>query len=248
MVATSDVAASGAGDVQRPEDMLNLNSRDRLAALFVLWVALVTVGIVLAFQNGNAAAANASERATVRPTTSRGIWDLVFKAGQRWILPASGGDPARLVVETFDLRRVEDADVVRLRWLYQANPKEKPVADPSPNTPTQLARTRRGVYFLRAEQDDRAIALALKSPPTNTDPPRLIDSMRTKGDSGPNVTRRRTEKGDVYCFGYGPGKDAGECEDVCFGEFCVSPEAGIVEVGGTFAPGYDTFRSAAADR
>jgi hypothetical protein len=223
-------------------------ARPRRLARSALVGSLFAVGAVVAFEGVNAGAYDAGAGAApARAPTDRGVWNAVFRAGQRWILSNGGGDSGRMIVETTDLRRVDGADVVRLRWLHQADATAKPKLDPNVDMPTQLARTPRGVYFLRAEQDDRAVALAIKGRPTHTDPPRLVDSMSTKGASAPNVTRRRSAKGDVYCFGRGPGKDAGECEDVCFGEFCVSTEAGVVEVGGTYAPGYDRFRAPGAE-
>lgn len=210
--------------------------------------SLLAVGAVVASHGVNAGASDSGAgAAAARAQTDPGVWNAVFRAGQRWILSNGGGDPGRMLVETTDLRRVDGADVVRLRWLYQADAAAKPKLDSNVIMPTQLARTPRGVYFLRAEQDDRAVALAIKGRPTHTDPPRLVDSMSTKGASAPSVTRRRSAKGDTYCFGHGPGKDAGECEDVCFGEFYVSTEAGIVEVGGTYAPGNDRFRAPGAE-
>jgi hypothetical protein len=47
-------------------------------------------------------------------------------------------------------------------------------------------------------------------------------------------------KGEV-CYGEGPGKDAGECEDVCFAELCVHPTHGLTGGGGTWWPDYSEY-------
>lgn len=38
------------------------------------------------------------------------------------------------------------------------------------------------------------------------------------------------------CYGVGPGKDSGECEDVCFVDFCVHPKHGLTGGAGTWWP------------
>jgi hypothetical protein len=45
------------------------------------------------------------------------------------------------------------------------------------------------------------------------------------------------------CFGEAidPGPDG--CEDICFAEMCVSPDKGLVEIEGLWAPGYSIFEA-----
>lgn len=51
------------------------------------------------------------------------------------------------------------------------------------------------------------------------------------------------ERDGVFCYGEGPGPDAGECEDVCFAELCVSAKGGIVQGAGTWWPNYEVYNA-----
>ena len=44
------------------------------------------------------------------------------------------------------------------------------------------------------------------------------------------------------CYGMGPGKDSGECEDVCFFEVCVHPKHGLTGGSGTWWPDFGEFQ------
>jgi hypothetical protein len=43
------------------------------------------------------------------------------------------------------------------------------------------------------------------------------------------------------CYGLGPRKDAGECEDVCYTELCVHPKHGLTGGSGTWWPDFSMF-------
>jgi hypothetical protein len=48
--------------------------------------------------------------------------------------------------------------------------------------------------------------------------------------------------GGEKCYGMGPGKDAGECEDVCYVEVCVHPKHGLTGGSGTWWPDFGIFQ------
>jgi hypothetical protein len=43
------------------------------------------------------------------------------------------------------------------------------------------------------------------------------------------------------CYGWGPEEGAPDCEDVCFAQLCVDPEAGLTGGEGMWWPGYSMF-------
>jgi hypothetical protein len=47
-------------------------------------------------------------------------------------------------------------------------------------------------------------------------------------------------KGEV-CYGEGPGKNSGECEDVCFAELCVHPTHGLTGGSGKWWPNWSEY-------
>jgi|GEM_PF-2467374 len=85
-----------------------------------------------------------------------------------------------------------------------------------------------GVWFVIEGQDDDAETV-FAGPPGF---PAGIDKTLHGGDYD---VRTRQPDGTV-CYGWEPGPDAGECDDVCFGELCVAPGKGIVSGQGTWWP------------
>jgi hypothetical protein len=49
-------------------------------------------------------------------------------------------------------------------------------------------------------------------------------------------------------MGWEPLPGAGDCDDTCFGELCISAKNGPVELSGTWVPGYGSFVRDGYDR
>jgi len=131
-------------------------------------------------------------------------------------------------IRNYDVRTVGSAQVARLAW-------EAPDYEVDDSTlPTQVALTKDGVYFLSAHLNDKQIASVLGEHPTYHDPPQTI-TPQTRSD-GRYLMWQDTRNDRIFCIGDGPLANAPECDDVCFSEFCVSPENGIVSLSGHWAP------------
>lgn len=57
-----------------------------------------------------------------------------------------------------------------------------------------------------------------------------------RGDYSLYIHDRGGNLAGEKCYGVGPGKDSGECEDICFVEFCVHPKHGLTGGAGTWWP------------
>jgi hypothetical protein len=168
------------------------------------------------------------------PKLAPGVWKPLLQPNQKWVLKnGDEKDPAQIIVETYDVRKVGDADVARLRWTHTWE-KEHSVVEQG--APTQIALGKGGVWFLSAEADDKAVAAALKKKADYADPPQLWKEMSRR--DGRAVTQEQGNGGKwMICIEDGPPKGAGECEDVCFASFCFADE-GIVKLDGTWSPSY----------
>jgi hypothetical protein len=171
------------------------------------------------------------------PSTNKGFWKVLVKPKAKWVLHQTIGDDkkATVTVETYDVRTIDGADVARLRWtVVSGDGKYKEdAATGGSQTPTQVAVTAKGAYFLTADMDDAKVSKALKGKPSRSDPPKAYKG--TKKNSG----RYLTVSGDVVCMGEEPLPGAGDCEDVCEGEVCYSATDGVISMHGTLAPNHD---------
>ena len=169
----------------------------------------------------------------------KGFWKALIKPNARWRLPSAFvSKPAdAVVVETYDARKIGSADVARLRWMHVYEGGKDDVSDEVPFT--QVAVTDAGLYILDKNDNDVAIAEALKRKPSRSDPPRPYKG--TAKNSGRYLRVDNAQGGQIACIGQGPEPGAGECDDVCYGELCVSPEAGVVTLDGSWAPNHDLY-------
>jgi hypothetical protein len=174
---------------------------------------------------------------------AKGFWKALVKPNAKWVLKdtmAEKGPVAQIVVETYDVRKVGEADVARLRWTYVEG-KEKHDYDRCGGCFTQVAVTAAGLYILGKEQDDGQVAEELKHKPSRSDPPKPYEA--TKRNEGRYLNLDTSDPaGAVACLGSGlpPGM---ECEDgTCFGEVCVSSSKGVVAVEGNYTPTEGPFR------
>lgn len=198
-----------------------------MRACFV-WVALCWFFLQSAF----------ADMAPDRPY--RGFWQVLVAAKKKWTLNASKDTTgeyarARLVVETYDVRKVGDADVARLRWtlFWGAGKKQekRDVGNSAEGRYTQLAVTRDGLYVLSHDMDDDKIKEALKKKPSRSDPPK--EYKGTKQNDGRFL---RFDGTTIACMGFEPLPGAGDCPDLCEGEVCFSRDDGVVSVDGKWSP------------
>ena len=204
----------------------------------------VSSALVAAMVLGLWAAPSAAEP----PKMPKGTWKVLVSPKARWTLVevdrtgAKGKKLDRIVVETYDVRKVGVADVARLRWTLVSGKEKSDLGRSDSGCYTQVAVTDAGLYLLDAAQDDAAVAEALKQKPSRSDPPKpYAGTMRNEGRY---LKIYDTPHGPIACLGSGPLPDAGDCDDVCYGEVCISPTAGVVQLGGQWAPNYDLFAQA----
>jgi hypothetical protein len=176
----------------------------------------------------------------------KGFWKVLVKPNARWVLPNTiTKDPKdTLVVETYDVRKVRDADVARPRVTHTTKDGKTDATNQLPFS--QVALTEAGIYLLNALDDDAAVLAALKHKPSRSNPPREYGP--TSRNSGRYLSFERRGVSTLVCTGYQPLPDAGECEDTCFGSVCISAEEGVVKVDGTYAPDNDAFEAAKGGR
>jgi hypothetical protein len=167
----------------------------------------------------------------------RGFWKVLVTPKAKWTLVDTIGEkksPGRIVVETYDVRKVGAADVARLRWTRIWGPAKDDREDYGSSGEgryTQVAVTPAGLYILSADMDDAKIAEALKRKPSRSDPPKAYKS--SKQNEGRYL---RVEGDDLVCMGYEPLPGAPDCADTCEGEACYSSTRGPVKLSGTWAP------------
>jgi hypothetical protein len=167
---------------------------------------------------------------------AKGFWKLLVQPGARWVLEphAEEGMAApseKITIETYDVRRIGDADVARLRWTVVTGKDSQSYNDGADDLITQVAVTEKGLYLLRSEMDDAAVTAALTKAPSRSDPPKAYKG--TKLNRGRYL--RVAELG-IVCMGWSHVDGDGECEERCEGEICIAPTDGIVSLDGTYVP------------
>ena len=165
-----------------------------------------------------------------------GFWKILVKPGAKWVLEPHGEAGAniptsKIAIETYDVRKVGAGDVARLRWTEVDGKDTRPYNDGADDLITQVAVTDKGMYLLRADMDDAAVAKALEKPPSRSDPPKPYKG--TKHNQGRYL--RVAELG-IVCMGWSHVEGDGECEERCEGEVCISAADGIVSMDGTYVP------------
>lgn len=209
-----------------------------------------SVGLVIfAFVAGSGAPASADKRpkrarskprpaAKTEPQPGKGFWKVLVQPHAKWTLymfgeiePARDSDhhPPPITIETYDVRKVGDADVARLRWR-QGDSTESALAFTHAPRLDQFAVTPAGLYLLNADMDDAQIAEALQGKPSRSDPPKPYKGTKL------NEGRYLEIRDGMVCLGQGPTPDAPDCEDTCDGDVCISATDGIVRLEGNWAP------------
>ena len=171
------------------------------------------------------------------------FWKILVKPKAKWVLKRETTDKTskeRVEVETYDVRKVGDADVARLRWTHFApDGTKEDIGGTDNGKPTQVAVTAAGLFLLNAENDDAKVAERLKGKASRSSPPKAYAG--TKQNNGRYLS---IDAAGTVCMGFGPTKDSEqECEDTCEGEVCISETRGVVELSGTYAPAFEIFKA-----
>jgi hypothetical protein len=164
------------------------------------------------------------------------VWAGVLSGGATYTL--SGGGGQTLVATAVDARALGKGRTVRLKWTIGG-------ADHA-GAPSQVAADAEAVHLLDASLEDADVVDALAAPSPWPRHSRSVP-VQTRVD-GLYAQVWRGADDVVVCYGEGPPPDAPPCEDVCFAEMCVSPRGGVVELGGTWAPNFETYTAAGYER
>jgi hypothetical protein len=183
------------------------------------------------------AVADKKKPAAKAPVIGKGFWKILVKPNAKWVLHSSEQPKGSITVETYDVRKVDGADVARIRWTFSSDGKEKEDISEDGAKPAQVAVTDKGIYFLSGKADDAKVSVALKTlkKPTRSDPPKPYEP--TKLNNGRYLA---INPEGFVCMGY--QNLTGECADTCEGWVCISPTDGVTEISGTYAPNLDTWK------
>lgn len=173
---------------------------------------------------------------------SKDFWKVLVKPGAKWKLDNTTIDDPKyknsILVETYDVRKVGDADVARIRWTHvQADGSKVDIGDTANGKPTQVAVTDKGLFLLNATNDDAKVAERLKEKPSRSTPPKAYEGNKKNGGRYLSIS-----DDGVVCMGEAP-RSPDQCEDTCDGWVCISETDGVTEVSGTMAPNLDHFAS-----
>jgi hypothetical protein len=171
------------------------------------------------------------------------FYKILVKPSAKWEVWREGagkGGKERIVVETYDVRKVGDADVARIRWTHHLpDGTKEDIGATDSGKPTQVAVTPAGLFLLNAENDDAKVAERLKGKPSRSSPPKAY-----AGTNKNNGRYLSIDNAGTVCMGFAPLKDEErECEDTCEGEVCISATRGVVELSGTYAPSFEIFKA-----
>lgn len=167
----------------------------------------------------------------------KGFWRVLAQPNQKWELvewnpPDSAKPdhaPNKLTITTYDVRKLDGADVARLKWSLNGS-DDNALQFTNAGPLTQIAVTDAGAYLFYASADDAKIRAALKGKPSRSDPPKPYRATKL------NEGRYLTVQDGLVCMGYEPLPDAPECEEVCGASVCIAADEGIVMLDGSWAP------------
>jgi hypothetical protein len=171
----------------------------------------------------------------------KGFYKILVKPNAKWVMKKdttmADQKKWKVVVETYDVRKVGEADVARMRWTHTDGTADGTSDLENDGLPTQVAVTEKGLYLLTKDMDDAKITATLAAKkPSRSDPPKAYKGTTV------NLGRYLDIRKNLVCFGSGPTPGAGECDDVCYGEFCIDGTEGIVSIEGTYAPNYEDYK------
>jgi hypothetical protein len=188
------------------------------------------------------------KRPTHKPANAAaapGFYKILVKPNAKWVLretidlDTSGhkANPRTITVETYDVRKVGDADVARLRWtLAERDGTTQNIGDSEAGKFTQVAVTTAGLYIFAAVADDKEIAKRLEGKPSRSDPPKAYSGTVQNSGRALEVTAS-----GLVCMSQSDPKQTGPCEDTCFATMCLSATDGVVQLDGNWAPDTSIF-------
>ena len=192
------------------------------ARMWTPWVGCVVLAlsVVPAQAEDKPPPAPKAAKAKVKVVPGKDFWKILVKPNAKWVLKNEEDKKDTVTVETYDVRKVGEADVARLRWMHG----KEDIGATESGKPTQVAVTDKGLFLLNAKNDDAVIA--------KRSPPRGYEGTKKNGGRYISIS----DDGNV-CMGEAPVDKDFQCEDVCDAWICISPTAGVIELQGLWAPG-----------
>lgn len=205
------------------------------------WIGILAVAVALATSASAGKKTRPARKPSTKTAAAKGFYKILVKPNAKWVLHetlSDDGKPSQriITVETYDVRKVGDANVARLRWTLSDGKDKQDVGASDAGKYTQVAVTAAGLYILSADMDDAKVAARLKDKPSRSDPPKAYSG--TKQNQGRYLFV--TDSG-LVCLGEGPLPDAGPCDDTCDATMCLSATEGVVKLDGNWAPGVSIF-------
>lgn len=155
--------------------------------------------------------------------TAAELWAPVMKPGAIFTfvdrLPQGDEEFNTVEATIAEVRDTDGGKIAVVTWTLDGEPLE------ATNLPHQIWVTTAGVQLRPLHQDEPGEATW----PATTD---KFDEDH--GDWG--IYIHDGQLAGERCYGMGPGKDSGECEDICFVDFCVHPKHGLTGGAGTWWP------------
>lgn len=199
------------------------------------FIAVAVVACVIATAVAGPGKGKPKDKADREDTVEKGFWKILVKPKASWTLQETLVEKSgTITVETYDVRKIEDADVARIRWTLKRG-KETENIGGTEGRYTQVAVNSKGLYILEDKMDDAAVKKALAGKPSRSDPPKPYKGTKL------NEGRYLIIMNGLVCIGEGPRPGDGECPDTCDGTMCISPTDGVVKMMGTWAPGTSIF-------
>src|SRR5438105_15013526 len=90
--------------------------------------------------------ASASADADKAAAPAKGFWKILVTPGAKWVLEPHGEEGTsvpseKITIETYDVRKIGDADVARLRWTAVEGKEGRAYNDGADDLLTQVAVT-----------------------------------------------------------------------------------------------------------
>jgi hypothetical protein len=196
------------------------------------WLSCLALAIAVVPAQADDKKPTVEKKKKVKVVPGKDFWKILVKPNARWVMKNSDQKSDVVTVETYDVRKVGDADVARLRWMHG----KEDIGATESGKPTQVAVTDKGLYLLNAKNDDAVVAKRLAEKPSRSAPPKSYVGTSKNGGRYLQIN----DEG-VVCMGEGPVDRDSQCEDVCDSWICVHPTDGVIELAGLWAPGNNQF-------
>lgn len=192
------------------------------------WVGCFALALLVVPAQAEDKKPPAPKLAKAKVVPGKGFWKILVKPNAKWVLTNEENKQDTVTVETYDVRKVGDADVARLRWTHG----KEDIGATEAGKPTQVAVTDKGLFLLNAKNDDAVIAKRLTEKPSRSSPPKGYEGTKKNGGRYISIS-----DDGIVCMGEAPVAKDFQCEDVCDAWICVSATAGVIELQGLWAPG-----------